>query len=254
MNVLACYKVVYEEQDIVVGPDGKLSFDRAEIKPSLYDLNAIEEGSRIAAATGGTLKGVTVGDKKVDDGKLKKGVLSRGPEEIFLVMDDSLADTDTNQTATALAAAAKKIGFDLILCGEGSSDYYSQQVGIQLGEILGLPVINAVSKITVEGDKIIAERSLESDVEVLEIPTPAVICVTSDINEPKVPSMKDILAAGKKPVTVFSPGDLGVSLEPKVEKISVQAPKAADRKLIIIEGDADDKVAELFEHIKQELK
>ncbi len=80
---------------------------------------------------------------------------------------------------------------------EGSADLYAQQVGVQLGELLGIPVINSVSKITVEDNKCIAERSLEDELEVLEISLPAVICVTTDINQPRIGGMKEILAAGK---------------------------------------------------------
>lgn len=253
MNVLVCYKVVYEEQDIVVKSDNTLSFDRAELKLSLYDLNAVEEGVKIAAATNGTCKALSVGSEILDNSKLKKGLLSRGPAELMLVKDVALKDADTNQTAKVLAAAAKKAGFDLILCGEGSGDYYSQQTGLQLGEILGVNVINAVSKITPQDGKVIVERTLEDMVEVVEVPLPAVISVTSDINEPRIPSMKDILAAGKKPVTELSVADLGISMpESTVDTVSVLAPQQAERKKIIVEGD--DKAAELFEKIKNEVK
>ncbi|MGD9809683.1 MAG: electron transfer flavoprotein [Deferribacterales bacterium] len=249
MNVLVCYKIVYEEQDIVVSADGNLSFDRAELKLSLYDLNAVEEGARIADATGGSVKALSVGDAVLENSKLRKGILSRGPEELYLVKDDSLKKADTNQTAKSLAAAAEKIGYDLILCGEGSADYYAQQTGVQLGEILGVPVINSVSKITPEGDKVVVERTLEDVVEILEVPLPAVICVTSDINTPRLPGMKEILAAGKKKVTEWSFSDVEITApEATVEVVSVLAPEQVDRKNIVVEGD--DKVAEFYENIK----
>ncbi len=101
------------------------------------------------------------------------------------------------ETALALASAAEKIGFDLLLFGEGSGDIYAQQVGLLTGELLKLPVINAVSHIQRDGDKIIVERTLEEDVEIIELTLPAVLCVTSDINVPRIPSMKAILGAGK---------------------------------------------------------
>ena len=253
MNVLVCYKVVYEEQDITVSNSGELSFDRAELKLSLYDLNAVEAGVQIASATGGTLKALSAGDNKIENAKLKKALLSRGPAELFLVKDNSLQNADSNQTAKVLSEAAKKIGYDLILCGDGSGDIYAQQTGILLGEMLGIPVINSVSKITVQNDSVLVERSLEDSFEELEVTLPALLCVSSDINEPKVPGMKDILAAGKKPVTEWSLQDISVSSpEGKVDVLSVLAPKKVDRKCIIVEGD--DKTAEFFENIKNDIK
>ena len=80
-----------------------------------------------------------------------------------------------------------------MLFGEGSGDIYAQQVGLLVGELLQLPVINAVSNIQRNGDRIVVERTLEDEVEVIELSLPAVLCVTSDINTPRIPSMKAIL-------------------------------------------------------------
>ena len=90
-------------------------------------------------------------------------------------------------TANIIAQAAQKVGFDLLVFGEGSGDLYAQQTGLAVGEYLGLPCVNAVNKITVEGDKIIVERDLENITEELELTLPAIVCVTSSINTPKTP-------------------------------------------------------------------
>lgn len=253
MNVLVCYKIVYEEQDITVKADKTLSFDNAEQKISLYDLNAVEEGVRIAEATGGKVTALSAGDAKVENSKLKKGILSRGPGELFLVKNENLGSADTLQTAKVLAAAAGKIQSDLILFGEGSGDLYAQQTGIQVGKLLGLPVVNAVSKVTPLDGKVEVERTLENMVEILEVPVPAVLCVTSDINTVRVPGMKDILSAGKKPVTEWNMADIGIDMpQASVETVSILAPKQVDRKGVIIEGD--DKASELFEKICNDIK
>lgn len=255
MNVLVCYKIVPEEQDIVVLQDRSLSFARAEWKIGQYDLNGIEAGMQIAEAAGGKISALSVGDKQLENSKLKKGVLSRGPEDLYLVIDPQLAQADTHLTAQTLAAAVRKIGgVDLIICGEGSSDLYAQQVGAQLGEILNLPAINGISKMIPEGDKIIAERTLEHEVEVLEIPLPAVVSVTTDINLPRIPSMKNILAAGKKPVTEWDLPTVGLpGITKGTEVISTLAPEQVDRKKIIVEGESEEVIQKLFEHIRKEL-
>jgi electron transfer flavoprotein beta subunit len=254
MNILACYKVVYDEQDIVVSANGAISFAQAGLKLSLYDLNAVEEAVRIFEKTGGSVKALSAGNEILENSKLRKAILSYGPEELLLVQEAGLDAADTHQVAAILAAAARKAGFDLIICGEGSADYYAQQTGVQLGAILGLPVINAVSKITLrDGNALLVERSLEDAVEVLEVPLPAVLCVTSDINEPRLPGMKSILAAGKKPVTTWSLADLGLTLPAStVEVLSVLAPQQSERKQIILEGE--DKITEFFHNIKDELR
>ncbi len=56
MNVIACYKIVPDEQDIVVNGDRTLSLDKAALKVGQYDLNAVEAGAQLAEASGGKLK------------------------------------------------------------------------------------------------------------------------------------------------------------------------------------------------------
>lgn len=253
MNIIVCYKVVPEEQDINVNPDRTLSIDKAEPKISQYDLNALEAAVQIAEANEGiTITAMSVGGKMLESSKARKDMLSRGPDSLSLVIDDSLSNLLPYETASLLAAAASKAGYDLILCGEGSADLYAQQTGLLLGEMLGVPTINAISSIKIEGGKLIAERTLENEVEELEIPLPAVISVTSDINNPRIPGMRSILAAGKKPVNVIAAGELGVNISaPAAVLEGVKAPESADRKNIIVEGDSDDAVAAFFENIRK---
>lgn len=144
---------------------------------------------------------LSVGGKALTNAKGRKDVLSRGPDELIVVIDDQFEQALPQQTASALAAAAQKAGFDLILCGDGSSDLYAQQVGLLVGEILNIPAVNGVSKIiSLTADTLTVERELEDETETLSIPLPAVVAVSTDINSPQIPSMKAILGAAKKPV------------------------------------------------------
>ena len=153
-----------------------------------------------------------MGGEEVRDSKLRKSVLSRGVSALTSVVDPSLATADAGVTAEVLAAAVGRVeGVDLVVCGEGSADRYAQQVGAQLAARLGLPYLNAVSKIEVSADGLVVERTLDGVVETLAVPLPAVLSVTSDLNSPRIPTMKDILGAGKKPATDWSLADLGVA-------------------------------------------
>lgn len=253
MNVITCYKIVPEEQDILVLPDHNLSFDRAEWKIGQYDLNAIEAGMQIVEVVGGKVSALSVGDKQLENSKLKKGVLSRGPQDLFLVVDDQFSTADSYDTARILQSAVAQMGdFDIILCGDGSSDLYAQQVGIQLGQLLNVSTVNAVSNITPAENKLIVERVLDNEVETLEISLPAVISVSTDINEPRIPGMKEILAAGKKPVTQWSLLDIGLhALSRPTEIISTLAPEQADRGQVILEGESEEIVEKLLESIRK---
>ncbi len=117
-----------------------------------------------------------------------------------------------SQTSAALAAAIRgNIEFDLIICGEGSSDLYTQQVGPVLAEKLGIPCATYVNKLTyVEAEnRIVAERKLDEGIEAVSIPLPALITVLPDINTPRIPSLKQVLGAAKKPVENITLDKLG---------------------------------------------
>ncbi|WP_139653669.1 putative electron transfer flavoprotein FixA [Raoultibacter phocaeensis] len=250
MKIVACYKAVPDAQDIEANADGSLNLDRAETVLGEYDLVAIEQAAQLAEATDGTAVLLSAGGEKLNDTKLVKAALSRGAAELYRVVDPVLDEADAFQTARTLAAALEKIGFDLAICGEGSADLYAQQVGLLTGSLLDLPVVNAVSGIEVQGDTIVVERTLENEIEVLEVALPAVVSVTSDAVLPRIPQLKDILAAGKKPVVTWSLDEVAPLSASPVETVSVKAPESIERKTVIYEGATDENIAELVSNIR----
>lgn len=257
MKIITCYKSVPDEQDITVNSaDGSLDFSRANAKISQYDLNAIEAANQLKTQLDEIqITAMSVGGKALTNAKARKDVLSRGADDLVVVVDDQFESSLPYQTATALATAATKNGYDLIICGDGSADISSQQVSLLVGEILNIPAINGINKIiSLTNDAITVERELENETETLTIPLPAVIAVSTDINSPQIPSMKAILGAAKKPVQQWSVADLALaSITPRSEQ-SVTAPKQKVRQRIIIEGDGDDQIAEFAEHLRKILK
>ncbi|WP_433960460.1 hypothetical protein [Escherichia coli] len=147
MKIITCFKLVPEEQDIVVTPEYTLNFDNADAKISQFDLNAIEAASQLATDDD-EIAALTVGGSLLQNSKVRKDVLSRGPHSLYLVQDAQLEHALPLDTAKALAAAIEKIGFDLLIFGEGSGDLLCPAGWLARSErILQLPVINAVSAI-----------------------------------------------------------------------------------------------------------
>jgi len=212
-TLIACFKWVVDEAYIRRGPGGALDFSSVDYKIGEYDRNAIEEAVRLRDAGGGSVIGVTVGVPESAKG-VKDG-LSRGMDQAFFVSDPSFRDLEPSQTAAILAEVIRTRipQYDLIACGEGSSDLYAQQVGPRLAELLGIPCVCFVQKLSLEGGTLRAERRVEDGVEVVEAPLPALVTVLPDINTPRIPGVKDTLMAGKKPVTVVRKEELPGRLE-----------------------------------------
>lgn len=231
MNIVVAVKVVPDDQDIVVAADRSLDYSKAHQIVSEYDLNAIEAAAQLAEASNATLYAVSASNAKADDLKVKKSILSRGPAELRMIADDAFAFADARTTARALASLVKNIGeVDLVVCGDGSADMYAGQVDVQLAAELDLPAINAVTSIKLEDGTAVVERTLPDVVEEIEVPLPAVVAVTPECAFPRIAGMREILAAGKKPMNVTSAADTDASVAPTVETTSIVAPELAERK------------------------
>jgi electron transfer flavoprotein beta subunit len=245
MRIVACIKAAPQDQDIAVAPDRSLDLSRAQWKVGAYDLNAVEAGRRIVETVGGELIGLSVGGEALAGTKLRKDVLSRGLDSLVVVAGDPSADSF--QTASALAAALDGLGeVDLVLLGAGSADRYSQQVGNQLGALLGRPTLNQVDDLAVEGDHLRVRRLLEDGVQVIDVPLPAVLSVTSGLNTPRIAGMKDILAAGKKPVSEVAAAMPGGS----TRLVSLLAPEQVDRAHVVVEGSPAEVAQQLAQFLK----
>ena len=246
MNIAVAVKVVPDDQDIAVAADRTLDYSKAHQVVSEYDLNAIEAAALLAEDAGATLYAVSASNAKADDLKVKKSILSRGPAELCMIADDAFAFADARVTARALATLVRGIGeVDLVVCGDGSADMYAGQVDVQLADALGLPVVTAVSAVSVEGAVATCDRMLETQLQTVQVDLPAVISVVPDIALPRIPGMKDILAAGKKPMNVAGADG---AYESSIEVASCLAPKQADRKREILEASADGAIEQFQGH------
>ena len=251
MKILVGCKVVPEEQDIAVNGE-TLDVSKANPKISQFDLNALQAAVDIKEQnTDANIKVVSIGGKGLENTKVRKDILSRGADELVVISSDKFENSLPSDTAEIFKQTASNLGFDLIICGDGSGDLFAGQTGLRVGALLDIPAINCVNKIvSVDATKIVVQRELENEIEELEIALPALICVSTDINTPAIPGMKAILAAAKKPVNVM---DSNFDLSSVVELKEVKAPKKKDRLKVIVEGDGDDKIAEFAANFKKAL-
>lgn len=256
MDIIVCMKQVPDLQQIRI-KERKPILESVPYVWGDIDKNAIEEAVRIKQKVGDAK--ITVLAKGTN--KLQQGILeplAMGADEAVLLTDPAFAGTDSLGTAKVLAKAIEKIGaYDLILTGEGSTDSYSGVVPSALAELLGITEITYVRELEVEDGKIRAVRNMEESFEVMEASLPALVSVAQEINEPSLPKFMAIRKAGAKPKHEWGPADIGLSLEElgdkanRVETISNLAPEQ-DRKNVMLEGDAEEKVGALVDALTKE--
>jgi len=206
--------------------------------------NALEAAVTMRDAAGGKVTALCLaeGNRKAAEGI--KEALAMGADEAVVIDDPALAAPDPAAVAAALAAAVRKIGAcDLLLFGEGSTDNYTGQVGARVAELLGLPQIGYARKIEAAGGAIRCERSMDDMIETLKAPLPVAVTVVSEINEPRIPGLMQIMKAKSKPLQVWALADLGLdaaAVAPTRTIVSNLAEEQ-DRKHILFEGTAAEQ-------------
>jgi len=234
-KIVVCFKWVIDEAYIRIGTSRELDFENVDYKISDYDRNAIEEAVRLQEEYGGSAVGVTVGVPEATKGV--KDALSRGLEKAYFINDSSFKDLEPSQTADILADVLNsQVEYDLIICGEGSSDLYAQQVGPRLAEKLGIPCITYVQKLVIQDGQVIAERRTEECIEVVTAAMPLLVTVVPDINSPRIPGLKDTLKASGKPVISITKDQLGRMYEPCLQTTGIFAA-SMERSCTKYEGE-----------------
>ena len=248
-RIIVCLKQSVDVSQLKADPStGRLVTAGVSRKISDFDKNALEEAIRIKEKNGWELATVTVNFEEVKASI--REALAMGADKGFVVLDEALKGSDTWVTSSVLAKAVGKIGeFDLILCGEASIDGFSAQVGPRLGELLKIPVITYARKINITEKTVQVERVLEDQYETVEANLPALVTVTKEINEPRIPSLMAIMKASKKEILTWKLADIEVSAEEVGESgsgvriLDVTVPQVG-RKKIRIEGETAAEIAE----------
>jgi electron transfer flavoprotein beta subunit len=185
--------------------------DRVGVDGLLSELDeyAVEEALTITDAGDGEVVVLTMGPEQAADALRK--ALQMGAGSAVHVVDDALHGSDAIATSLVLAAAIRKIGdVGLVLTGMASTDGTMSVVPAMLAERLGLPHVGFVGELTVDDGTVTGRRDGDAASETVQAPLPAIVSVTDQINEPRYPSFKGIMAAKKKPFQTWSLSDLGV--------------------------------------------
>lgn len=142
--------------------------------------------------------------------------LAQGVDRAILLCDDAFEGSDTLATARILAAAVRRVEPELVLCGARSSDGNTGQVGPQLGELLGIPVLTSVVSLELEdeGRSILAQRRVGQGYRLLErVSLPALCAVETGANRPRYPPLRSILRSQRAPIERWDLEELGLRPE-----------------------------------------
>jgi electron transfer flavoprotein beta subunit len=175
-----------------------------------YDALAVEAALKIKeAAKGGKITAVTLAGPFAVE-VLRKAV-AMGADEAVHINDPAFDDSDPFSTALILAEAVKKIGkCDLILCGRQAADWDNGVIGSVIAEYLNIPSVIRAKGLAVADGKLKVERVVANGFEIYEAGLPAVVTLSSEMGQARIPTGWGIINAAKKQILKWSAADLGV--------------------------------------------
>ena len=242
MKIVVCVKQVPDTKGgVQFNPDGTLNRAAMLAIMNPDDKAGLEAALRLKDEYGAEVTVVTMGLPKAAD--VLREALAMGADKGILVTDRVLGGADTWATSSTIAGAIRNLDYDLIITGRQAIDGDTAQVGPQISEHLGIPVISYAQDIKIDGDSVIVERQYEDRYHMLKAKMPCLITALSELNTPRYMTPGGIFDAyDKKEVTVWGRADLkdvddsniGLKGSPtKIAKASDKVRKGAGEKVAL---------------------
>jgi len=259
LNILVPVKSVVDVELNIRVKDSHIVEDGLNYILSKWDENALEAALQLKEAGGGEVTAVTVGPAR--SGEALRKAMAMGADKGIHINDPATEGSDSWGYARVLEAVARKGSYDLIITGRQSQDTDMGSTGAFLAALLDLPlVVNVIHmERQSEAGRLEVHRKGDGDTEVIELALPALITANDSLNEPRLASLKGIMAAKKKPLETLTLADLSLDASQvgaqgaAIEIMGFEAPpgRAAGKKF---EGEPEEVTAQVVGLLASEAK
>lgn len=225
--------------------DGELIQDADRNILNAYDASAAEESLVLKEAHGGEIEVVLIGPEKAKE-TIRKA-LAMGADKATHILIDNDTAPDSYSFASTLAAFFNEKEYEYIFCGKQAQDTDAGLTGSMLAEFLNLPYTTNAVGLNLEDNILTVKRQGDGGQEIIELPSPALVTCSNDMNEPRIPNLKGIMQSKRKPVETLSLTDLGVEISDDQIKTRVLAfeEKPAREPGKKYEGEPDEIAREI---------
>ena len=241
MKILVCISHVPDTTTKIKFKDDALDKDGVQFIIGPYDDYALARAVELQSEAGATVTALNVGTSETEP-TIRKA-LAIGANDAIRV---DAEPTDAYFVAQQIYAVAKDGDYDMILMGRESSDFNGGLVHGMVAEMMGWPSIAPCMKLDLDGDVASTAREIEGGKEYLEVKTPFVAGCQEPIAEWKIPNMRGIMSARKKPLKVVSPVDVDAITDYK--NFQLPAPKGECRMI------EPENISELVDLLKNDAK
>lgn len=202
---------------------------------------ALVRALELKEQAGGTVTIINVGPSS-NDTVIRKG-LAIGADNAVRV---DATPKSSLFVAKQIAAHAKEEGYDMIFLGKETIDYNGSEVGGMIAELLDMPYLSFATNMTVDGNTATVTREIEGGVEVAEVATPFVISASKGLAEQRIPNMRGIMMAKRKPLKAIA----AVEAADLSTTVSYELPSAKSAVKLVDPENMDELVRLLHEEAK----
>lgn len=254
LEIVVLIKVVPDGKEVFVDPvTFTLNRSMATNVLNPADENALEAALKIKDEHDARITVMTMAPPFAEPFLLE--CMSRGADQAVLLSDKAVAGSDTYPTSLTVAAGIRHLGkVDIVFAGEKTSDSSTGHVGPGVAEFLDAELSSYSRSCRYEDGYVITERELEEGVEVVKIPTPAIVTVITDSNSPRRATLRRKLDASEKGIKVWSLKEIGVMPDwvglrssPTVVKKMIPFPERNRRNKVVEVDRIPEMVNELLE-------
>ena len=257
MNIVVCMKVTPKIEQIKFD-EVKKTIVREGVENEINDAdkNALEAALKLKESAGGKVTVLSMGPPSFES--FLKLAVAMGADDAVLLSDRAFGGADTFATSRVLAAGIERLKpFDLVMCGEASSDGSTEQVPPSIAGWLGIPHVSYVSEIGMSGEKLRARREVTDGHEVVEVTLPVLASVQLGCNSPRFPDFRRKRWADKEfklrvltnQDLAFAPSDVGLEGS-RTEVTGLSRMRSPERKRKFIQGTEDEVARRLVEIVR----
>ena len=249
MRILAVIRQVLDAEETVRLRGGEVDLSASKLVVDTMDEYGVEQALRIReSGIDAEVIALAVGPERSQEAL--RTVLAMGADRAIHVMTDLFLDPIA--LSKVAAQVAKQENVDLIFCGGQQADWDSHALGAAIAERMEWPQVTWVNALQVEGQSLTGRHDAEDGSEMFAVQLPAVMTTQQGLNEPRYPTVPNIMRAKKKELRVESIESFQV--EPKLKVVGAEIQVKSRLNKILDGKDATAAATELVKLLREEAR
>ena len=249
MRILTVIRQVLDAEESVRVKEGAVDLAASKLVIDTMDEYGVEQALRLREGSSGVeVVALAVGPARTEEAL--RSALAMGADRAILVETDQALDVIS--VSSIVAQVAQKEEADLVLCGGQQADWDSHALGAATAERLGWPQATWTNALSLAGRDLTGKHDVDAGSEAFQLSLPAVVTTQQGLNEPRYPTLPNIMKAKKKELRRDPVSAYGV--QPKLQYLNAEVQVKVRRRTVIDGKDASAAAKRLVDLLRNEAR